>query len=185
MALDNLSVREFFRSNDQNALVASRSRMSRIVPARTLKRATHNQAQQNGGVATYLLPLAFPEGSPTHPSYGHATVAGACVTLLKAFFEEAMPFPNPVVPDATGQNLVPYTGMDAGQMTVGGELNKLASNVAIGRNIAGVHWRSDGTESLYLGEEVAIALLRDHKLTFNEHFAGWRLTRFDGRQVVI
>src|SRR5215813_8450516 len=33
---------------------------------------------------TYLLPMAFPEGSPTHPSYGagHATVAGACVTIL-------------------------------------------------------------------------------------------------------
>ena len=35
-------------------------------------------------------------------------------------------------------------------MTIGGELNRLASNVAIGSNIAGVHWRSDGTESLYL-----------------------------------
>src|SRR5206468_317619 len=32
-----------------------------------------------------LLPMAFPEGSPTHPSYtaGHATVAGACVTILQ------------------------------------------------------------------------------------------------------
>lgn len=36
-----------------------------------------------------LLPMAFPEGSPMHPAYGagHATVAGACVTVLKAFFE--------------------------------------------------------------------------------------------------
>jgi hypothetical protein len=35
---------------------------------------------------TYFLPQAFPEGSPLHPSYGagHATVAGACVTVLKA-----------------------------------------------------------------------------------------------------
>lgn len=35
---------------------------------------------------TYLLPQAFPEGSPTHPSYpaGHATIAGACATVLKA-----------------------------------------------------------------------------------------------------
>ena len=35
-----------------------------------------------------LLPMAFTPGSPTHPAYGagHATVAGACVTLLKAFF---------------------------------------------------------------------------------------------------
>ena len=38
-----------------------------------------------------LLPMAFPEGSPTHPAYGagHATVAGACVTILKAWFKES------------------------------------------------------------------------------------------------
>jgi hypothetical protein len=37
---------------------------------------------------TYLLPLAYPEGSPTHPAYpaGHAAIAGACATVLKAFF---------------------------------------------------------------------------------------------------
>ena len=35
---------------------------------------------------TYLLPAAFPEGSPTHPAYGagHATVAGACVSQYRA-----------------------------------------------------------------------------------------------------
>jgi hypothetical protein len=40
---------------------------------------------------THLLPMAFPEGSPTHPAYGpgHGTVAGACVTVLKAFFDES------------------------------------------------------------------------------------------------
>jgi hypothetical protein len=37
---------------------------------------------------TYLLPVAFPEGCPTHPSYpsAHASTAGACATILKAFF---------------------------------------------------------------------------------------------------
>ncbi len=37
--------------------------------------------------------MAFPEGSPTHPSYGagHATVAGACVTILKAWFDHGRP----------------------------------------------------------------------------------------------
>lgn len=37
---------------------------------------------------TYLLPIAYPEGSPTHPAYpaGHACVAGAGATMLKAFF---------------------------------------------------------------------------------------------------
>lgn len=37
---------------------------------------------------TLLLPMAYSAGSPTHPAYGagHATVAGACVTVLKAYF---------------------------------------------------------------------------------------------------
>lgn len=37
---------------------------------------------------SWLFPMPYVEGSPMHPSYGsgHATVAGACVTILKAFF---------------------------------------------------------------------------------------------------
>ncbi len=133
---------------------------------------------------TYLLPQAFPEGCPTHPAYGagHATVAGACVTVLKAWFDESWIIPNPMVPTADGLSLVPWRGE---ALTVGGELNKLASNVALGRNIAGVHWRSDATESLKLGEEIAISLLRDQKACYNENFAGFTLTRFDGTKIVI
>ena len=132
-----------------------------------------------------LLPQAFPEGSPTHPSYGagHATVAGACVTILKAWFDESFVIPNPVQPDTTGQNLVPYTGSDT--LTVGGELNKIASNVALGRNTAGVHWRSDGTESMLLGEAVALSVLRDGKSCYNEVFNGFSLTKFDGTTVTV
>src|SRR3712207_8375979 len=48
--------------------------------------------------------------------------------------------------------LVPYTGPP---LTVGGELNKLAVNYVMGRNWAGIHWRSDGAASLALAEEVA------------------------------
>src|SRR5207237_7550311 len=87
----------------------------------------------------YLLPIAFPEGSPLHPAYGsgHATVAGACVTILKAWFDESYLIPDPVQPTPDGLALVPYT---AAPLTLRGELNKMASNVAIGRNIAGIHW---------------------------------------------
>ncbi|MGH9847257.1 MAG: vanadium-dependent haloperoxidase, partial [Blastocatellia bacterium] len=133
---------------------------------------------------SYLLPMAFPEGSPTHPSYGagHATVAGACVTILKAFFDETFVIPNPVEASADGLSLAPYAGPP---LTVGGELNKLASNIAIGRNIAGVHWRSDATESLKLGEEVAIRFLREERDCFNEPFNGFSLTRFDGTTITI
>lgn len=133
---------------------------------------------------TYLLPMAFPEGSPIHPSYGagHATVAGACVTIVKAFFDESFVLPNPVVPDASGINLTPYSGPP---LTVGNELNKLASNVSLGRNQAGVHWRSDHYESLRLGEALAISILRDQKSCYNEIFAGFSLTKFDGTTITI
>ncbi len=132
-----------------------------------------------------FLPQAFPGGSPTHPSYGagHATVAGACTTILKAWFNDSAVIENPVAPDVTGQVVTPYTGGDT--LTVGGELNKIASNVALGRNIAGVHWRSDATESLKLGEQVAISVLRDHKSCFNEKFDGFSLTKFDGTTIEV
>jgi hypothetical protein len=131
-----------------------------------------------------LLPMAFPEGSPLHPAYGagHATVAGACTTILKAWFDESFIIPDPVQPSDDGLSLLPYAGAP---LTVGGELNKIASNVALGRNIAGVHWRSDGTESLKLGEAVAIGVLREQRATFNEDFPGFSLTRFDGARVAV
>ena len=138
-----------------------------------------------------LLPMAFPEGSPTHPAYGagHATVAGACVTILKAWFKESTKLVDiglsPVEPVVDGSALVPYAGVDAGDLTVGGELNKLASNVALGRNTARVHWRSDGTESMKLGEQLAIGILQDQKACYNETFGGFSLTKFDGTQVTV
>jgi hypothetical protein len=137
--------------------------------------------------AGYLLPQAFPEGAPTHPAYGagHATGSGACVTILKAFFDESAPIENPLQASADGLSLVAYTGGDAAQMTVGGELNKLAGNIALFRNAAGVHWRTDYTESLLLGEGIAIGLLQEMSLGFNEDDAFFELTRFDGQKIRI
>ncbi|HEU4833252.1 MAG TPA: vanadium-dependent haloperoxidase [Pyrinomonadaceae bacterium] len=138
-----------------------------------------------------LLPMAFPEGSPTHPAYGagHATVAGACVTILKAWFKETTRLVDiglaPVQPTDDGLSLVPYAGSDAGDLTVGGELNKVAANVALGRNMAGVHWRSDATESMKLGEAIAIGILKDQRACYNEVFNGFSLTKFDGTTIVV
>jgi hypothetical protein len=131
---------------------------------------------------SFLLPQAYPEGAPTHPAYGagHAIISGACATILKAFFDESAPIENPLIANADGTALVAYTGSDAGQMTVGGELNKLAGNISLFRNAAGVHWRSDHTESLLIGERVAIQLLQEMSLTFNEDDAFFQFTRFDG-----
>jgi hypothetical protein len=133
---------------------------------------------------TYLMPITFPEGSPTHPAYtaGHATVAGACVTILKALFDENFVIQNPVIPTADGLSLQPYHGPT---LTVRNELNKIASNVATGRNIASMHWRSDARESMLVGEKVAISILRDQKACYNEKFDGFTFTKFDGSTVTV
>jgi hypothetical protein len=139
---------------------------------------------------TNLLPMAFPEGSPNHTSYGsgHATVAGACVTMLKALFDDSQPIKNPVVPNPAdgGRTLIPYVA-PAGEppLTVGGELNKIVSNVSQGRNIAGVHWRSDAHESNLLGEAATISMLSDMKQTFSEPFSGFSFTKFDGTPITV
>jgi len=131
---------------------------------------------------TYLLPTAYPEGSPTHPSYpaGHAAIAGACVTILKAFFDEHAPVANAVVPDVTGQALVPYKGVT---LTVGGELDKLASNIALARNAAGIHYRSDASAGFAIGEAVAVGMLRELKDCVTEPFDHFSFTDFSGRVV--
>lgn len=135
---------------------------------------------------SHLLPQAFPEGSPLHPSYGsgHAAVAGACVTMLKAFFDEATVIQEPVRINSAdgGQTTIPYEGP---ALTVGGELNKLASNIATGRNHAGVHWRTDAVEAIKLGEAVAISMLTDMRETYGEPFGGFSLTKFDGKTITI
>ena len=133
---------------------------------------------------SYLLPIGSPEGCPNHPSYpaGHPAVTGACVTLLKAWFDESAVLPNPVVAKADGSALVPYTGP---ALTIGGELNKLAGNLAMGRGFGGVHWRSDNLAGLRLGEAVAISVLADERRTYNEHFNGFSLTTFDGTTITV
>jgi hypothetical protein len=140
-----------------------------------------------GRNGTYFLPHAFPEGCPQHPSYGqgHGTVAGACATIVKAFFDESWVIPNPVVSSDDGLSLLPYGGSDAGQLTVSGEMNKLAANIALGRNHAGVHWRSDYEASLRLGEQIAISILRDQRNTYSETFSGFLFTSFDGERISV
>ncbi|MEM1179350.1 MAG: vanadium-dependent haloperoxidase [Acidobacteriota bacterium] len=131
-----------------------------------------------------LMPSAFPEGSPTHPSYpaGHATIAGACCTVLKAFFNESYAIQSPVVSSSDGLALDAWTGDD---LTLGNEINKLANNISIGRDAAGVHYRSDGVDGLTGGEQVAIGMLQDYSIAFAEMADGFELTRFDGQKILI
>ncbi len=138
--------------------------------------------------ASTLLPMAFPEGSPTHPSYGagHATVAGACVTVLKAFFNGDAQIIGPVHASSDGQYLIPYQGSDihSGRMTVELELNKLAANIAIGRDMAGVHWRSDYTQSMLLGQRVTLDILYRQSATYTENY-WFILNSFGGKQIKV
>lgn len=132
----------------------------------------------------YLLPMAFCEGSPMHPAYGagHATVAGACVTILKAFFDCNSLFkPNGKDSDKAFVSVDNGASLDLidvldnhcekAHLTVEGELNKLASNISIGRNWAGVHYFSDYYESLLMGEQIALGILEEQKVMFNENFS--------------
>lgn len=146
-----------------------------------------------------LLPMAFTPGSPTHPAYGagHATVAGACVTILKAYFhtfesvkgmdcpipfstltERSEPYGkgDPIIAYETGASKKKGAALDrivldkavADQLTIEGELNKLAQNVAMGRSMGGVHWRSDNSRSLALGEALAAEILAGITVDANE-----------------
>jgi len=133
---------------------------------------------------TYLLPQAFPEGSPTHPCYptGHGTVGGACITVLKFFFDGNFALPNPVMPASNGLSLVPYTGAP---LTVNGELSKLAFNISFGHGIhSGIHFRSSTYWSILLGEQVALNILRERARSYNEPFT-INITKFDGTTATI
>jgi len=159
------------------------------IDARLNRNVLNSQAvaQSFSKYGTYLLSQAFPEGSPYHPSYptGHGTVGGACITLLKFFFDGSYVWPDPMVPSNDGLSLGPYTGSDRGKITVGGELNKLAHNVSYGHGIhAGIHWRSDTETSLLLGEAMALSFLRDKAHTYHEKFTV-QLTKLDGSVATI
>lgn len=93
----------------------------------------------------YLLPLAYPEGAPMHPSYpaGHSVLAGAYATLLKVWFDNE-PWPTSAPRDG---------------YTVHGELNKAAYNGAVARSFAGIHYREDNINGMLFGEQLALALL--------------------------
>jgi hypothetical protein len=139
---------------------------------------------------TYLLPQAFPEGSPTHPCYptGHGTVGGACCTLLKFFFngpQKIRPLflaagTDLVEPSTDGLSLDAYGGADRDDIDINGELNKLCYNVSFGHGIhSGIHFRSSTYWSILLGEQVALSILRDKAKGYNEPFS-ISIRKFDG-----
>jgi hypothetical protein len=149
----------------------------------------------NSAYGSFLLPQAFPEGSPTHPCYptGHGAVAGACITAVKFFFDgshKIRPLLNAagrevVFPSDDGLSLLAYTGTDRDSLDINGELNKLAFNISIGHGIhAGIHFRSSTFWSILLGELVALSVLRDRAKSYSEPFT-IHITKFDGTVATI
>ena len=197
------------------------------------------------GTDARLLPMAFAEGSPMHPTYGagHATVAGACVTMLKAFFDTSAIFVRVTETNGTiragfyskakiiddvccgfeveagayrpiatknkdepcelkfdsygifkevvtkAKNSDPekchaeYHGHKGKPcpLTLEGELNKLAANISIGRNMAGVHYFSDYYDSVRMGEEIAIGILEEQALGYQTDPFVMSIPTFDGQ----
>lgn len=150
----------------------------------------------------YYLNGQYEEGSPTHPATpaGHAVIAGACCTVLKATIITRVAGTDAKIAwvagprtalqaDITGENLISYAESDASSMTVIGEINKLASNMSIGRNIGGVHYRCDGMVGMKVGEDYAISYLQDRIKEFGTYpnglFTHFDLTKFDGSRVYI
>jgi hypothetical protein len=148
-------------------------------------------AETFSNFGSYLLPQAYPEAGPQHPSYpsGHATMAGACATILKAAFDGDTAFAdladNTVVAASIDGSPPVSIGNDP-KLTINGEIDKLASNIAMGRDFAGIHWRSDAEEGIRLGEAVALSILRDQRDNYpGENFKGFAITTFDGDNVIV
>jgi hypothetical protein len=144
-------------------------------------------AQSRATHGSHLLPQAFPEGAPAHPAYpsGHGAVAGACITVLKFFFDGHAPIAKPIAPARDGMSLQSYTEADRDRITVNGELHKLAHNMAFGHGIhAGTNWRSDADAAIRFGENLALTCLQDQAHTYREQFVV-HLTRVDGSRATI
>ena len=102
------------------------------------------------------------------PALFTATTAGATAAAVEA--------------TADGAALEPWRGAS---LTLGNEIDKLAANIALGRDAAGVHYRSDSVRGLFVGEQQALGLLRDYSRTYNERFDGFIVRKFNGDKVKI
>lgn len=120
-----------------------------------------------------------------HPSAtaGHAGIAGACSALLKMYFKDGAwaSLGLPTLHSIDGTMLDTYSEADASQMTIHGELDKLAAScMSLGRDWAGVHYRYDGDQGVLLGEQVAIQWMIDNAAQSNVNIGTIRFTSADG-----
>ena len=141
---------------------------------------TLDAVRAKNGNSTYFLMGMYPEGSPTHPSLpaGHAVLAGAAITILKAFLKThqpdgaPLPWPETPIHSVDGLHTSEYLESDKSNMTITGELNKLGSNIAMGRNFGAVHYRADGDKGIQLGEDFAIKYLQCKLKEYSSTYRG-------------
>jgi len=132
----------------------------------------------------FRLSQALPSGLKLfkhHPAE-QSVVAGACATLLKAWFDTGVQIADPAVPSADGRKLEVLKGQKP--VTIGQELNKLAGNIASAYNWAGLAWSWDTQRGLRLGEQVAIGLLHQQKKSMGSS-TSFRFQGFDGNTVLV
>ena len=75
------------------------------------------------------------------------------------------------------------------KITIIGEINKLASNMALGRDMGGVHYRADGDDGIVLGETFAIKYLqiklKEYIGLYNGMISSFKLEKFNGEFIEI
>jgi hypothetical protein len=103
-------------------------------------------------------------------------------SAFKAFMKGDTVFPETVEPVADGSAVVDQT---RSPLTIGGELDKLASNDALGRCAAGVHFRADCIAGLRLGELAALSVLRDRAKAAPRRHGPFVVRTFDGKMLEI
>ena len=152
---------------------------------------TEVQAQSG---STALLRTVRGNSSPMDSSMPSlwSVVAGACITIYKAYldchdeFDQELVWPNTVQHSLTGGLPVAYTVPPGATITINGELNKLCSNLGQAQCWLGEAFRSD--LAYELGESIAIRYLQDTVKSFHESydgFEGFKLTKFSGEFVIV
>lgn len=138
-----------------------------------------------GSTNTHRLPQAYTEGAPAHPAYpsGHSCIAGACGTVLKTFFQNDKWTTDYYRPSDGGDSRESVS-VPSDHKGIHQEIDKLMSNVGLGRMFAGVHYYSDHYWGIKLGEQVAVAMMQDtfdrswtpdegYSPTFSEFFGNY------------
>jgi hypothetical protein len=126
------------------------------------------------------LPLPIAEGAPMHPAWvsGHAATAAAEAVTMMAMYRNGVWPSAPMQASADGASLIPAS---TSALTVHGELRKFAWNKGFGRCPLLVHYRSDVTAGLLVGQAAAVRVLLQRKAEAAElGLAPWGTVTFEG-----